>query len=222
MRESKIETTDRLRKDGLWAEASLYRDEAKACLRDEGLTRKEANEISWQAMLNKYPAVPPEIEELVYILLAAAFPPLGGKDDPGEEALFRDVWFVHHLVRALTFYRTLPNEMKPAAHLQIAKSLREDVPKSNAAATYTTMVMAFVDPQRFWDNVAKETLSNRLKRILGDDSVAGAQRAELEWLLEQGSLVPPSIADATEQDKPLRRGRARKEGSGSLAAPTVV
>ena len=41
MEESKIEATDRLRQDGLWEEALLYRDEVKSCLRTEGKSRKK-------------------------------------------------------------------------------------------------------------------------------------------------------------------------------------
>ena len=46
MQENKIEATDRLRQDGLWEEASLYRDAVKRCLRAEGKSRKEANSLA--------------------------------------------------------------------------------------------------------------------------------------------------------------------------------
>ena len=42
--ESKIEATHRLQKDGRWDEASEYRCEQRQKYRDEGLTKKEANE----------------------------------------------------------------------------------------------------------------------------------------------------------------------------------
>jgi hypothetical protein len=55
MPESKIGATDRLRKEGRWAEASLWRDEKRKQLRAEGLSKAEANEASWQAMIEQFP-----------------------------------------------------------------------------------------------------------------------------------------------------------------------
>ncbi len=40
--ESKIDASHRLEKAGLWKQASLYRDEQRQRLRDEGKTRKDA------------------------------------------------------------------------------------------------------------------------------------------------------------------------------------
>ena len=48
--ESKIELTDRLRRQGKWEEASRYKDEVKQCLREEGKTKREANDLAWTAM----------------------------------------------------------------------------------------------------------------------------------------------------------------------------
>ena len=60
-------------------------------------------------MHGTYPAIPPEIDEFIYILLAAAFLTLGGKEErDGKEALVCDVWFAHHLIRTLTFYPNCP------------------------------------------------------------------------------------------------------------------
>ena len=60
MTESRSVATDRLRCEGRWEEASLYRDEMRRKFKAEGLKCAEANEASWDAMLAKYPpqAVP--------------------------------------------------------------------------------------------------------------------------------------------------------------------
>ena len=47
MNESKIVAAKRLQSEGLWNEASLYREEVREHLRDEGMTRKEANRGAW-------------------------------------------------------------------------------------------------------------------------------------------------------------------------------
>ena len=48
--ESNVECTDRLRRQGKWEEASRYKDEVKQCLREEGKTKREANDLAWTAM----------------------------------------------------------------------------------------------------------------------------------------------------------------------------
>ncbi len=58
MEESQIVATDRLRSEGRWEEASLYRDQIRKQLRAEGKTKAEAKEASWAAMLAKYPPLP--------------------------------------------------------------------------------------------------------------------------------------------------------------------
>jgi hypothetical protein len=57
--ESKCIATDRLRREGRWAEASLWRDQKRTQLRAEGKTRTEANEAAWQAMIEEFPPLPP-------------------------------------------------------------------------------------------------------------------------------------------------------------------
>ena len=53
--ESKSVAMDRLRKEGRWEEASLWRDQKRKELREEGQTRAEANEAAWQAMSEQFP-----------------------------------------------------------------------------------------------------------------------------------------------------------------------
>jgi hypothetical protein len=53
--ESKIETTDRLRAEGRWAEASAYKDEVLRGLRAEGMKKADAGAEAWRRMQEKYP-----------------------------------------------------------------------------------------------------------------------------------------------------------------------
>ena len=52
MTESKIVATERLRREGRWAEASLWRDEKRKQLRADGQTKANANEASWCSRLD--------------------------------------------------------------------------------------------------------------------------------------------------------------------------
>jgi len=61
MDESQIVATDRLRIEGRWEEASLYRDQMRKQLRAEGKSKAEAREASWAAMLVKFSPLPAEV-----------------------------------------------------------------------------------------------------------------------------------------------------------------
>jgi hypothetical protein len=60
MNESKIDLTERLRREGRWAEASKYKDEVVKKLRASGLKRCEAGEQAWQEMAEAFPQTPPK------------------------------------------------------------------------------------------------------------------------------------------------------------------
>jgi hypothetical protein len=55
MEESKIQATDRLRREGRWEEASLYKDKMRTELKGKGIPRTEANEQSWKKMVETFP-----------------------------------------------------------------------------------------------------------------------------------------------------------------------
>lgn len=94
MNESKIEATDRLRREGRWEVASKYRDEVRKRLKGEGKTRTEANDAAWEAMLEKYPPTEPPLEQLELV----KFPVEKTRDHPDSE---RDwLWAATHLHRA--------------------------------------------------------------------------------------------------------------------------
>jgi hypothetical protein len=59
MEESKIELTDRLRREGRWAEASARKEAIRTQLRAEGMSRAEANPEAWRRMAAEFPARPP-------------------------------------------------------------------------------------------------------------------------------------------------------------------
>jgi hypothetical protein len=58
MDESKIELTERLRREYRWEEAAKLKDSARADFRANGIQRQEANEAAWEAMAEAYPPLP--------------------------------------------------------------------------------------------------------------------------------------------------------------------
>jgi hypothetical protein len=58
MNESKIELTERLRRENRWGEASKFRETARADFRTKGMGRQEAVEAAWAAMAEAYPPLP--------------------------------------------------------------------------------------------------------------------------------------------------------------------
>ncbi len=59
MNQSKIELTERLRREGRWAEASQFKDQTVKKLRAGGMKRTEAGEQAWQKMAEAYPPLRP-------------------------------------------------------------------------------------------------------------------------------------------------------------------
>ena len=62
MSESKIELTERLRREGRWAEASKFKDETVKKLREGGMKRSDANEKAWEEMAQAFPPLPPSAD----------------------------------------------------------------------------------------------------------------------------------------------------------------
>ena len=57
MNESKIELTERLRREGNWSEASKFKDDALRDFRSKGMKRDEASEAAWDAMEQAFPPI---------------------------------------------------------------------------------------------------------------------------------------------------------------------
>jgi hypothetical protein len=55
--ESKIELTERLRREGRWAEASKFKDSVLAERREKGFKRDEASNAAWEAMEQAFPPI---------------------------------------------------------------------------------------------------------------------------------------------------------------------
>jgi hypothetical protein len=102
--ESRIELTDRLRREGRWPEASKRKDEMVKLLRAEGMKRTEAAEEAWRRLAAEYPPLPhttelePEPdddEELAVCVVGPNVLPSAWGDLPESASFEVEVEWVH-------------------------------------------------------------------------------------------------------------------------------
>jgi hypothetical protein len=96
MKESKMALTDRLRKEGRWEEASLFKDEVIKKLRLEKTykTKFEAAEDAWEQMEAKYPPLP-ETEIAKEEKATVSISPIPWQDLPTKAEFSKEVEWVH-------------------------------------------------------------------------------------------------------------------------------
>ena len=98
MNESKIALTERLRREGRWAEASKLKDTALADFRAKGMKRDEAAEAAWAAMAEAYPpltAVEATADPGAPDVAATDACPIPWSDLPTEAEFGDEVRWVH-------------------------------------------------------------------------------------------------------------------------------
>ena len=115
MNESKIVATKRLQSEGLWNEASLYREEVREHLRGEGMTRKEANKGAWEKMLETYPPFDAD-DEAAHWLSACDFPPADVSTVEAGEPTLEDLWYVLCVLSAYRAYETSSEGLQLVAY----------------------------------------------------------------------------------------------------------
>ena len=96
MKESKIDLTERLRREGRWSEASKFKDAKLAEFRANGMKRTEAAEAAWTAIADAYP--PLAAAEPVAKTPEAKptdAPPIPWSDLPTEANFDDEVLWVH-------------------------------------------------------------------------------------------------------------------------------
>jgi len=95
MEESKIELTERLRRENRWAEASQFKDEMVRTFRSKGMKRAEAGEEAWRRMAEKYPPLPvAEAENISVRILGVGEIPPSWPDLPDNASLQAELAWV--------------------------------------------------------------------------------------------------------------------------------
>ena len=104
MSESRIELTERLRREHRWDAACIFRDKVRQQGRDDGLTKREANTLAWEKMASTFkPLSKEEMAAYPSTLWAimGKFSLESPKLDNGEEPDFADVHLAMYLSIAL-------------------------------------------------------------------------------------------------------------------------
>ena len=146
MQESKIALTDRLRREGRWEQASMFKDDYVAKLRSEGKSRKEAQDAAWEAMEREFPKLVSEAEpdtETDY------YPPeLTTADLPASADFHADAIWVYQ-------------------HISVANLKPEDAPSAGA---WALLDWAKRNRNRFFEQVMpKATAAKKQSDLLFDD-----------------------------------------------------
>jgi len=98
IQESKIVATERLRREGRWEEASMYRDEIRKKARADGHSKADANEQAWQAMSQQYPPLPQDDLPGDILRRGVKLLDLSPDDFDGQSDLVLDtLWVYDHL-----------------------------------------------------------------------------------------------------------------------------
>jgi len=218
--ESKIELTDRLRRQGLWDEASLNKDTVKSRLRSEGKSRKEAGELAWAETQKRYPAKdPPEVRDFYTALADGAYELTTPRGDAAERSAFTRVWFALRILEAISRYQTMPSEQRHLARHKIRQTLDGDPPHGGLVA----LTMALVERGDF-RTTAERILRNQLTFMPDDDCDRRCIEGMLGQLDSDRELFPtgkpprgdgidkvvPATEAATDQDL---TGAGAREGS---------
>ena len=167
MLESKIAATQRLRREGRWEDACLWRDQARQRLRSEGKTRREASEESWTLMTQRFdPLSDGQIDwhEAAELQAQARFPIEHALVDDASEAAMKDVWWAYCTLQA--FYSRLKKNDASGANF-LFQSMTSTAP---TPAAERLVSLAATTPSEFLDQVVTkfESATQRLER---DDSV---------------------------------------------------
>ena len=120
MQESKIVATKRLQDEGHWNEASLYREGIRETLRSEGMTRKEANRVAWEKMLEVFPPFDAE-EEAAHWLCACYFPPAEAEHVKAGQPSLEDLWYVLCTWKGYQGYQRQEEEQQPLEGLLLVE-----------------------------------------------------------------------------------------------------
>lgn len=200
MNESKSQLTNRLRREGRWEEASLFKDEEIRRLRAEGLKRPEAQTAAWAAMEQRYP---PSALETPEDHEAKSWNGLSQLPSCESDSFFQDaIWVYEHLASSDVTPGDAPHagawalllwargnrdrffeQIMPKAYAANQKAKEEQLPDSLDA----------IDDLSLVDEMLREVVQQREREIL--NNIPEAVKAEVqdfvETFLEQSEYTVP-------------------------------
>lgn len=163
--ESKVEATDRLRREGRWPEASKFREDTRQKLRAEGMPKAEVNEAAWLAMIQAFPPLDSSVDE---VETSISWPDdvdieIFASRQEGTPDLSRDVLWV---------YENIHNR-------------RASVTDAPSLGAWSMLQWARGSRQRFFEQLLPKILSSQQKQPVEDDWRAQDEQSikEIEQML---------------------------------------
>ena len=168
MKESKINLTHRLRREGRWDEASRFKDDWIAQLRSKGKPRKEAQQAAWEAMERRFP--PQETAESASTVQEELDTELKELTDLASPSFLADAGWVYQ--------RLSVKGVKP-----------EDAPSPGA---WALLQWAKLNQNRFFEHVMPKVVSSKKKMAMEASEELPEElkfdTSEIERMLEDHQL----------------------------------
>ena len=184
MQESKIVATKRLQAEGHWNEASLYREGIRETLRSEGMTRKEANRVAWEKMLEVFPPFDAE-EEAAHWLCAYYFPPAEAEHVKAGQPSLEDLWYVLCTWKGYQAYQRQEEEQQPLEGLMLVEYAHH---LSSSAQARAWLSLLMENEQRFCSEVV-EALSARIEQLAEEAKCEDQQAVVTELRAHEQGLL---------------------------------
>ena len=226
--ESRIEATDRLRREGRWEAASHAREEKRQQLRAEGLKRADANDQAWRWMIDEFTPLADDeirIDESCNLAAMAHYPPKCDGIDADGEAAMSDIWWV---LSHLLAWRSQWDQGRCSIGERFIVSMLMQAPTPGASRLGLLLVES---PARFCAQAYAKLVSVH-DRWANDIHPPAEYMAEIDWhianLLELQSLFDGALPvyvddeeaapDQARETPPIRQSRA---GAGVTALAPV-
>ena len=191
MQESKIVATKRLQDEGHWNEASLYREGIRETLRSEGMTRKEANRVAWEKMLEVFPPFDAE-EEAAHWLCACYFPPAEADNVEAGQPSLEDLWYVLCTWKGYQAYQRQEEEQQPLEGLMLVEYAHH---QSSSAQARAWLSILLENEQRFCSEVV-EALSARIEQLVQEAKTEDQEAVVTELRAHEQGLLAVTAAPA--------------------------
>jgi hypothetical protein len=229
MSESRIVLTDRLRAEGRWNEASEFRDRERQRLRDEGWSRREANQESWRLMEEEFP--PYDTEGRAFWMALCRFPP--GHIPADLQPDFDANWVTYCRLRGYASYCESGGMAGEERTRQVTESrLRAADPRAPRANIDTERTNEFLHHAFYIDQVegldsAARAFQEACDRLAGPTAEVDIIRRELTTFVDDLPTLRAAIIkhwpseNQESEDKPPRfsteltsaAAHAREDGS---------
>jgi len=190
--ESKLICTQRLKKEGRWEEATLFKDEVLRELHEQKIWGAKARDLAWQELMRMFPPLPPKEEEPQEKKMSAESKACAEAESSALPAIEAEA--MEKMLENVSPI-DLPGDIRWVYSQLENKGVRPD--QAPSAGAWSLLGWARKYQSRFFEQLLPKSLAKA-----SDDDVAVKREkrrieeieAILERLAEQESDVPPEFA----------------------------